>query len=90
MPRPRLPSTYRRTIRQCSCITATSIFWPDQAEDYYAALVEAGVDAELYLHRWRGHATMFLFGGDAETRAIDFLDRVNESAAVAANSSTTD
>lgn len=50
---------------------------PDQSEDYYAALLDAGVDAELYLHNWRGHFTMFLFGGDAEDRAIDFLDRVN-------------
>jgi len=50
---------------------------PDQPEDYYDALLAAGVDAELYLHRWRGHATMFLFGSDAETRAIDFLDRTN-------------
>jgi acetyl esterase/lipase len=50
---------------------------PDQPEDYYDALLAAGVDAELYLHRWRGHATMFLFGGDAEARAIDFLERIN-------------
>ena len=46
---------------------------PDQATDYFDALQAAGVDAELYLHNWRGHATMFLFGGDAEARAIDFL-----------------
>jgi acetyl esterase/lipase len=52
---------------------------PDQPEDYYAALLAAGVDAELYLHRWRGHATMFLFGGDAEARAIDFLERTNSA-----------
>ena len=49
----------------------------DQATDYYAALLEAGVDAELYLHGWREHATMFLFGGDAEDRAIRFLNRIN-------------
>ena len=52
---------------------------PDQPEDYYDALIAGGVDAELYLHRWRGHATMFLFGGDAEARAIDFLERTNST-----------
>lgn len=50
----------------------------DQPRDYYNALITAGVDAELYLHNWRGHGTMFLFGGDAEARAIDFLDRQNQ------------
>ncbi len=49
----------------------------DQPRDYYDALIAAGVDAELYLHSLRGHGTMFLFGGDAEDRAIDFLDRQN-------------
>jgi acetyl esterase/lipase len=49
----------------------------DQSTDYYEALLAAGVDAELYLHGWREHATMFLFGGDAENRAIRFLDRNN-------------
>lgn len=51
----------------------------DQASDYYEALRAAGVDAELYLHRWRGHMSMFLFGGDAETKAIDFLNRNNST-----------
>lgn len=51
----------------------------DQASDYYEALRAAGIDAELYLHRWRGHMSMFLFGGDAETRAIDFLNRNNST-----------
>ena len=50
---------------------------PDQPGDYYQTLLASGVDAELYLHRWRGHATMFLFGSDAEARAIDFLERSN-------------
>ncbi len=49
----------------------------DQATDYYDALVASGVPAELYLHRWRGHMTLFLFGGDAEDKAIAFLDRNN-------------
>ncbi len=49
----------------------------DQATDYYDALVAQGIDAELYLHRWRGHMTLFLFGGDAEDKAIAFLDRYN-------------
>lgn len=49
----------------------------DQATDYFEALQAAGVDSELYLHDWREHMTMFLFGGDAERRAIDFLNRKN-------------
>jgi len=49
----------------------------DQASDYYQALRAAGVEAELYLHRWHGHISMFLFGGDAEDKAIAFLNRNN-------------
>jgi len=49
----------------------------DQATDYYEALRSAGIDAELYLKSWRGHMSMFLFGGDAEDRAIAFLNRQN-------------
>jgi acetyl esterase/lipase len=56
----------------------------DQSRDYYDALRAAGIDAELYLHNWRGHMTMFLFGGDAESRAIDFLDRKNQTPAMLA------
>ena len=52
---------------------------PDQATDYYAALLSEGIDTELYLHDWWGHRTMFLFGGDAEKKAIAFLDRQNFS-----------
>jgi hypothetical protein len=37
----------------------------------------AGIDAELFLQSFRGHMTMFLFGGEAEARAMDFLDRKN-------------
>jgi len=50
---------------------------PDQATDYYEALRAADIDAELYLQGLRGHMTMFLFGGSAESRAIDFLNRHN-------------
>ena len=49
----------------------------DQATDYYSALRDGGVDAELYLHNWYGHFAMFLLGGGAEDRAIAFLDRNN-------------
>ncbi len=49
----------------------------DQARDYYQALIAADVDAELYLHRWLGHMTMFLFGNEAVDRAIAFLNRQN-------------
>jgi acetyl esterase/lipase len=51
----------------------------DQAVDYYETLRAAGVEAELYLHRWRGHMSMFLFGGDAEDKAIAFLSRNNST-----------
>ncbi len=50
----------------------------DQSINYYDALLASGVESELYLHSLRGHMTMFLFGGDAEARAIDFLNRNNE------------
>jgi acetyl esterase/lipase len=49
----------------------------DQPRDYYDALIAAGVDAELFLQGFRGHMTMFLFGGDAEARAMEFLDHNN-------------
>jgi acetyl esterase/lipase len=49
----------------------------DQATDYFEALQAAGIESELYLHGWREHMTMFLFGGGAEKRAIDFLNRNN-------------
>ena len=49
----------------------------DQSLDYYHALKAAGVETELYLHPLHGHMSMFLFGGDAEDRAMDFLDRNN-------------
>ena len=52
---------------------------PDQSQDYHAALLAAGVESELYLHRWYGHFAMFLFGGDAEDKAIDFLNRHNQT-----------
>ena len=54
-----------------------SLVSTDQSTHYYDALIDAGVDAELFLHNWYGHMTMFLFGGAAEARAIDFLDRKN-------------
>ena len=49
----------------------------DQSLDYYDALKTAGVETELYLHPLHGHMSMFLFGGEAENRAMDFLDRNN-------------
>ncbi len=50
---------------------------PEQAKNYYAELKAGGVAAELYMHNWLGHMTLFLLGDDAENRAIDFLDRQN-------------
>ena len=54
-----------------------SLVSKEQSIDYHDALMAAGVDTELYLHSWHGHMSMFLFGGEAESRAIDFLDRKN-------------
>ena len=54
-----------------------SLVEQDQPRDYYDALIAAGVDAELFLQSFRGHMTMFMFGGEAEARAMDFLDRKN-------------
>ena len=51
---------------------------PEQSRDYYEALRAAGVDTELYLHNWHGHMSMFVFGGEAERNAIEFLDRHNQ------------
>jgi acetyl esterase/lipase len=54
----------------------------DQATDYYEALRAAGIEAELFLKSWRGHMSMFLFGEEAEDRAIAFLDRQNSPRAI--------
>lgn len=57
---------------------------PEQAKNYYAELRASGVEAELYMHNWLGHLTLFLLGNDAENRAIDFLDRQNRQPEVSA------
>jgi len=57
--------------------TLDRLVTPDQATDYYDALRAAGVDAELYMQGFRGHMTLFLFGGTAEDKALDFLQRHN-------------
>lgn len=49
----------------------------EQSINYYNALRKAGVPAELYLHPLWGHLAMFLFGWDAESKAIDFLNHYN-------------
>lgn len=49
----------------------------EQSINYYNALRKAGVPAELYLHPLWGHFAMFLFGWDAENKAIDFLNHYN-------------
>ncbi len=51
----------------------------EQSINYYNALRQAGVPAELYLHPLWGHLAMFLFGWDAESKAIDFLNHYNYS-----------
>jgi hypothetical protein len=38
-------------------------------------LQAADVPVELLQLKWRGHATTFLFGGEARDRGIEFLDR---------------
>lgn len=50
----------------------------EQSINYHKELEAQGVQTELYLHRVWGHFAMFLFGGDAEDRAIDFLDFHNQ------------
>lgn len=47
----------------------------DHATDFRAALQEAGVDTELYVQRWRGHLTAFVFRGGAMEAALSFLHR---------------
>lgn len=44
-----------------------------QATNYHEALKAADIETELYLHPWREHSTMFLFGSEAERKAISFL-----------------
>ena len=46
----------------------------EQSINYHKALAAEGIKSELYLHRIWGHFAMFLWGGDAEDRAIEFLD----------------
>lgn len=50
---------------------------PEQSINYHKALEAEGIESELYLHRVWGHFAMFLFGWDAENRAIEFLDYHN-------------
>jgi acetyl esterase/lipase len=45
----------------------------DHATDFYAALVEAGVESELYISRLRGHVLTFLFPGGAMEEAARFF-----------------
>jgi len=47
---------------------------PEQSINYHEALEAKGINSEIYLHRIWGHFAMFLWGGDAENRAIEFLD----------------
>ena len=49
----------------------------EQSINYQSALQAKGIETELYLHRIWGHFAMFLFGFDAENKAIDFLDYHN-------------
>ena len=46
----------------------------EQSINYHKALEAKSIKSELYLHRIWGHFAMFLWGGDAEDRAIEFLD----------------
>lgn len=36
---------------------------------------DAAADTELYVQRWRGHVTAFLFRGGAREAAMNFLHR---------------
>lgn len=49
---------------------------PEQARRMAVALTKAGVRAELFWLRRRGHVLAFVFDGAAVRRALDFLDDV--------------
>lgn len=51
----------------------------EQSINYYTALRQADVPAELYLHPVWGHIAMFLLGWGAENKGIDFLNQHNGS-----------
>ncbi|WP_372748638.1 alpha/beta hydrolase fold domain-containing protein [Litorivivens sp.] len=51
----------------------------DHATDFYAALRQQGVPAELYLLRLRGHFTAFALSGSAIDASMRFLQRSPES-----------
>lgn len=51
----------------------------EQSINYYAALRQADVPAELYLHPLWGDIAMFLLGWGAENQGIDFLNQHNGS-----------
>ncbi|MAA74183.1 MAG: lipase [Salinisphaeraceae bacterium] len=55
----------------------------DHARDLKTALDAAGVPAELYVSRWLGHISLFLFDGGAVAAATDFLDATLRSEASA-------
>lgn len=46
---------------------------PDHAEDFYQALAQAGVEAELFWQPWRGHVTSFLWRDSAMQGLSRFL-----------------
>ncbi len=48
---------------------------PNQPLDFKKLLDNAGVANELYIQKFRGHTTAFLFDGAAVKKAIQFLDR---------------
>lgn len=47
----------------------------DQPRDFTKLLNEAGIANELYIQKFRGHTTAFLFDGAAVEKAIQFLDQ---------------
>jgi acetyl esterase/lipase len=49
---------------------------PVHAAIMKSELDAAGVPMELFWLEGKGHVSAFIFGGQAEERAIDFLDRV--------------
>jgi acetyl esterase/lipase len=49
----------------------------EQSINYYNALRRNDIPAELYLHSLWGHFAMFLFGWDAENKAVQFLNHHN-------------
>jgi len=60
----------------------------EQSINYYQSLLDKGIVAELYLHPLWGHFAMFLLGGGAESKGLEFLNQHNIEAGKSSSLST--